>query len=207
MKRIEDITTILKVAKEINHRIYPLHLSFFLKDTDAVIFGGAVRNAISGDHINDIDIVCYEHAFDIIDKKLVNDLSSLGYTEKEDVSLSDEYSDLVENSQIQSVFNYHFTQNGNGASKSSLIQLIVINYPEDKDLVGNIQKFVSSVDIRACAMLFAPMHDTLLECIPGAFEDCKRKRIFVNRDAIMYYKPKCEDRIKKFKALGWKVVN
>lgn len=139
--------------------------------------------------------------FDVIVKKL-NDLKL--NIEEEDISLFNDYAEFAANSKISKVINFYLS----GKCETSLIQLILLKYPADSNLlVENIQEFVSDVDIRACAMLFAPQHNTLLECIPGAFEDCKRKRIFVNEDALMYFKDKCNLRIARFKNLGWKEVN
>lgn len=62
MKRIEIQSVIDNIIISINERIRPIHIHTLLKDTDAVIFGGAVRNSISRDYINDIDIICYQHS-------------------------------------------------------------------------------------------------------------------------------------------------
>lgn len=208
MKRIEDQSVLDGIQRKIDKRILPLNLFSVLKDTDAVIFGGAVRNAISGDPINDIDIICYQNSFNIIDKRLREDFKDSVKTETEDVGLSDSYAEFAANSKIRGVFNYYIRPKSGLFSTSSMIQLILLKYPMDDELrVENIREFVSDVDIRACAMLYAPLHNTLLECIQGAFEDCKRKRIFVNKDALMYFKDKCNLRIARFKNLGWKVVN
>jgi len=208
MKRIEIQSVLDDIQRKIDQRILPLNLFSVLKDTDAVIFGGAVRNAISGDLINDIDIICYQDSFNIIDKRLKKEFKGLVNVETEDISLSDDYA-VAANSKIKGVYNYYIEQkSGIGAARNSMIQLILLKYPMNDELkVENIREFVSDVDIRACAMLYAPLHNTLLECIPGAFEDCKRKRLFINRNALMYFQNKCDERIKRFKNNGWKVVN
>lgn len=175
------------------------------------IFGGAIRDSICGDAIQDIDILVGSKSINIVE----HILSLNGYRLIESLipkDLSNLYSD------IQVISEPHTWMNGN-----QIVQLIRPRITTAKALVDamseigtssenvegslykyNFHKLVSNVDLSCCGVSYDG--DKLSEDYPNAILHCKSKVFSVNSGAWMYSHKRINHRIAKLESRGWRAI-
>ena len=193
----EQITIDVRTALGAYLETHPDNL---LKDTDAMIFGGALRDIIAGDEINDIDIVSYSHGGQV----LLERLEEMGY---KNIKSNDEtYYKIYAIEKVMTLVNGDKT-----------IQLV---RPKNPNLKGDIRtlpethslecwteliKFVADVDIICCSLIYSPLFSGVIETHPNTINQCLRKIIKINKDSKLKTDRE-EDRIKKLQDKGWIMV-
>jgi hypothetical protein len=161
------------------------------------IFGGAIRDIISGQTINDIDIIVGAQSCRLVELTL----KERGYTYMESLTpkdLSSVYTDIK-------VINEPRTW----LKGNKIVQLIrpVIRVTRDSDLRYYERGFVDliqNVDISCCGVSWDG--ENLYENYPNAIAHCQNLSFYVNRRAKMYSSNRSNMRSYKFISRGWKQI-
>jgi hypothetical protein len=161
------------------------------------IFGGAIRDIISGQTINDIDIIVGAQSCRLVELTL----KERGYTYMESLTpkdLSSVYTDIK-------VINEPRTW----LKGNKIVQLIrpVIRVTRDSDLRYYERGFVDliqNVDISCCGVSWDGVH--LYENYPNAIAHCQNLSFYVNTRAKMYSRNRSDMRSYKFISRGWKQI-
>lgn len=157
-------------------------------DSDALVFGGAVRDALTGKSINDIDIVCDVQSAAVI-------RSNIKKWKK-----SDEQNEAFYDLKLFSVESFYLSDN-------QKIQIIVPAQGTsvvEKLKIKMIKDFMEKIDLRCCCLAFDPSSKTIIEFVDGAFDDCKKLKIVERKDAIFHDSFRVKNRIEKLIKKGWK---
>lgn len=170
---------------------------------NAVIFGGAIRDAIIGAQINDLDILVKSKSY----WKICHFLQKEGFSqiEQDEDGLAKAYKELH-------IIHEPTTFIKNGVK----IQLIrparktepSKNDPNDRNDRLNLLNFIANCDIRCCSLfLYTDMKRLKCNINSSAFNDCLKKEIFVEIGNNMLVLRNIEARVEKFLSRGWKVKN
>lgn len=152
------------------------------------IFGGAIRDAIGGNRINDIDVL----GTSLSRKRLCNLLEKNGYTYLEEMNkttLNQMYKDI----QIISMPITYINSN------KKIIQLIFPVSIEGYD--KSFHNLVSNVDISCCGLSYNGIN--VFEYVEDAYNNAVEKTFRVCADNKMYNKKRCEDRMDKLIERGF----
>jgi hypothetical protein len=157
-----------------------------------LIFGGAVRDSISGFPINDIDILIDPINYGY----LSNLLKSYGYFFNDSLTKKGIQS-LYKEIQIISEPKTFFNRNG------KIIQLIKprinnVNY------INSFSQLVSNVDISSCALSYDG--NIITEHYPNAFYHATYKIFHKNPEAILYSPDRSTIRTLKLISRGWRKI-
>lgn len=155
------------------------------------IFGGAIRDIIADQKINDIDIICGSKAIKYIEFILENN----GYQFMEGLNGKDLQ---VMYSDIHIINEPHTWVKGNKVVQ--LIRPVVYSgaYEEGfKDLISN-------VDLSCCGVSWDG--EELHEDFPNAISHCQNKVFSVNVFAKMYSEKRAQHRRFKLEDRGWKQI-
>lgn len=167
------------------------------KNTDyLVIFGGAIRDIISGDSdtIKDVDIMCLPKSRNIAIEILENnEYSKMGLVPPELYLL---YKD------IHCIFEPKTYMKG-----KKIVQFIT---PKIKNLTKNHLKYsffniLKNVDLSSSGVLYDGVN--IYESFPNSIIHCKRKVFTENKNAIMYNNDRIIYRIEKLFNKEWKELN
>lgn len=185
-----------KVQKGLNEYLknfgYTDTIEDLLKNTDAVVYGGATRDIIAEQKINDLDICCLSKSFDNIYEKLVN--QGFDALENKNKYLGELYI------REKILFNPMSFENNN--HKIQLIRPII---DIDSNMYQEMLNFIKGVDIRACSIIFTSSNK-LIELVSGAINDCENKYIKVQDSGKWYHKDRIQGRINKFIKRGWSLI-
>lgn len=164
------------------------------------IYGGCIRDIISKNKINDVDILCSTKA---MENHIVPLLKKNGYT------LCNRFSiDLVSSySNIRAIFEPTSYIKGD-----SVVQLIrpssynsEINNPNTPDFIkNNILNLLGNVDISCCGLYIN--REVLYESVDGAYLDCVVKQYNINTKATFYNARRIFDRENKMRNKGFSNV-
>jgi len=158
------------------------------------IFGGAIRDSISGEKINDIDLLCGSRSMMFINQILTNN----GYNFIESLQAKDlasVYSDIhvicephtwIKGTKIVQVIR---PASGHNMNKSEY-ELEFLN-------------LISNVDISCCGVSW---DGELKENYPNAIIHCQNRVFSVNEKAKMYSNSRINHRIHKFLDRGWEQI-
>jgi hypothetical protein len=158
------------------------------------IFGGAIRDIIAGQTINDIDILVGAQSCKLIEEVL----SEQGYTYMYKLipkDLSSVYKDIR-------VINEPRTwMKGN-----KMVQLIrpVILQNQHQLYERGFLDLIQNVDISSCGVSWDG--ETLYENYPNAIAHCQNLSFFINEDAKMYSSNRSFMRGQKFIERGWRQI-
>jgi hypothetical protein len=158
------------------------------------IFGGAIRDIIAGQPINDIDILVGSQSCKLVELTLEEN----GYTYIESLTpkdLASVYSDI-----------HVINEPRTWMKGTKIVQLIrpVIPVKRDSDLRYYERGFVDliqNVDISCCGVSWDG--ETLYENYPNSIFHCQNKVFFVNSKAKMYSHKRISHRTYKFLERGW----
>jgi hypothetical protein len=161
------------------------------------VFGGAIRDIIAGQTINDIDIIVGAQSSRLVELTL----KEQGYTYMESLTpkdLSSVYTDIK-------VINEPRTW----MKGVKIVQLIrpVIRVTRDSDLRYYERGFIDliqNVDISSCGVSWDG--ENLYENFPNAIAHCQNLSFYVNKRAKMYSRNRSDMRTYKFIQRGWKQI-
>lgn len=183
------------LERKINSRLSGITIEEILGGTDAAVYGGAVRDAIAGFDLHDIDIAALPQSSRKIKQKLIN----AGYRYME-TSTNNEiiamYASLNEKRIINMPWTFIKTIN---EKEISIVQVI-----RPRQSVINFSDFLEQVDITCCAVSYSPQVGTK-EHHPDAFNHCAMKSF-----AVLESNQQTTDRLwgraKKLIDRGWKDI-
>ncbi len=161
------------------------------------IFGGAIRDIIAGQTINDVDILVGAQSSKLVELTLKEN----GYTYMESLipkDLSSVYTDI-----------HVINEPRTWIKGTKIVQLIrpVIRVKRDSDLRYYEKGFVDliqNVDISCCGVSWDGVH--LYENFPNAIAHCQNLSFYVNRRAKMYSEKRSSMRSYKFIERGWRKI-
>lgn len=157
------------------------------------IFGGAIRDSIAGDKINDIDILCGAKSFQILQDILIEN----GYT-KVDMSSHDITSLYMEISIINMPVTF--------MKGLKIVQLIRPSVSQSNYSYEDGFFFVlKSVDISCCGVSYDGEH--LYENCINAISHINNKFFKVNNYSQMYNPKRISHRIAKFESRDYKKID
>jgi hypothetical protein len=170
------------------------------------IFGGAIRDSICGDPINDIDILVGSKSIRIVE----HILSLHGYTLIESLipkDLASVYND------IQVISEPHTWMNGNRIVQLIRPRITQPNYKTggismNTDIYSykeNFNVLISNVDLSCCGVSYDG--NKLSEDYPNAILHCKSKVFSVNQNAMMYSHKRIYHRVHKLQDRGWSRID
>jgi len=170
------------------------------------IFGGAIRDSICGDPINDIDILVGSKSIRIVE----HILSLHGYTLIESLipkDLASVYND------IQVISEPHTWMNGNRIVQLIRPRITQPNYktggismkPDITLYKENFNILISNVDLSCCGVSYDG--NKLSEDYPNAILHCKSKVFSVNQNAKMYSHKRIHHRVHKLQDRGWSRID
>ena len=180
------------------------------------VFGGAIRDSICGDPINDIDVLVGPRSI----KSVENLLLSKGYyymdsllpknlgTMYHDIHcISEPHTWIKNNKIVQLIRPCDENQRSIDMLKRSGINEVDLadmkKLIEDKNLnsyMQNYKNLISNVDISCCGVSY---DGVLYENVFGSIEDCIKKIFSVNVKASMYSENRTNDRRYKLLGRGW----
>jgi len=183
---------------------------------DWYIFGGALRDSIAGQQINDIDIVSKP----IATKKLFNLFTNNGFIQETSSKLTELYkginlifepitlSKTVNNKKIyiQLIRPSHEYVNRWSKKVAAFEETAECTNRQLEDAYKYFTELADDVDIRCCALRYSVSDNILYETVPGAILDCNSKRIKVLDNARMQT-DRIKERIQKLKNRGWQLGN
>lgn len=188
---IKELSTADALTRKVRTRLNE-YLGFdvdtLLRDTDAVVFGGAVRDSLAEMEIHDVDIMALPRAAANIANRLV---VGMGFKR---VSLSTV--DVATLYAGVKVINEPWTYLKNKA----IVQVIrpAIRY---KNPISDLNGLLSNVDISACGVTY---NGSVGEVVKLAIEDCCNKRFAVIPYASMCQNNRIHIRTAKLEDRGWK---
>lgn len=179
-----------KLAEKVKARINDyLHedIDSLLHLLQAYVFGGAVRDSIADDKINDIDIAILPKSKDtLISILLSKDFKPLFKT----------------NHDIHKLYESHVIFEPLTFYKNDcFIQLIRPTAIKDEE---GLQQLISNVDISCCGVSYA--HEVLKEHAKDAVQHCLQKQFKVNKEATMCNTIRLAHRKDKLIRRGWKEI-
>lgn len=169
------------------------------------VFGGAIRDILAGQKINDIDILCGSKAMSYIESVLEQN----GYQYMEMLNgkdLQEMYSEIhiinephtwIKGNKIVQLIRPSNWKVSNGVSNS---------FPKiDSSLYEEgFRDLISNVDLSCCGVSYDG--ENLYEDYPNAIVHCQSKVYSVNKSAKMYSERRINHRIHKLKDRGWKEI-
>jgi hypothetical protein len=157
------------------------------------IFGGAIRDIIAGQDINDVDILCSSKAIRYIESVLEqNDYQYMQMLNGKD--LQEMYSEIH-------VINEPHTW----IKGKKIVQLIrpSLGFKADDESAyrQGFNNLISNVDLSCCAVSYDG--ENLYEDYPNAIVHCQSKVFSVNMKAKMYSQKRVNHRKAKLEGRGW----
>lgn len=186
-----------QIKKRIDDYIEFDCIEIFKKGNLIRIFGGAIRDSICGDNINDVDILCGVDSMSGIESLL----SEKGYYKIEaltPVDLSSIYKDV-----------HVINEPHSWVKKNKIIQLIRPRAgkrgisPKEYEVL--FRRLISNVDLSCCGVSFDGLN--LYENYPGAVSHCVNKIYIENREATMYNPKRITERKQKMSFRNWTSIN
>lgn len=160
------------------------------------IFGGAIRDILAEQPINDVDILCGSKALRYIESVLEQN----GY----------QYMEMLNGKDLQEMYSeIHIINEPHTWIKGKkIVQLIrpsLSNWKADSSLYEEgFRDLISNVDLSCCGVSYDG--ENLYEDYPNAIVHCQSKVYSVNKSAKMYCERRINHRIHKLKDRGWKEI-
>jgi hypothetical protein len=165
------------------------------------VFGGALRDIIAGQKINDVDILIGTKSMNFVDKVLVEN----GYIYHENLAPKDLSSVYDMNMVISEPYSYV-----KGTKVVQLIRPRVMSVERPSDVTQDLytQTFIdliANVDISCCGISYDGKN--LYQNYPGAISHAKHRKFLVNNLAKMYNQKRISSRRWKLINRGWEELN
>lgn len=160
------------------------------------VFGGAIRDILAEQTINDIDILCGSKALSYIESVL--EQNEYHYMETlNGKDLQEMYSEIH-------IINEPHTW-VKGKKIVQLIRPSLSNWNKDEsDYEEGFRNLISNVDLSCCGVSYDG--ETLHEDYPNAISHSQSKVFFVNKSAKMYSDRRINHRIHKLTDRGWEQI-
>jgi len=158
------------------------------------IFGGAIRDIIAGQPINDVDILVAPQSSKLIELTL----KEAGYTYMESLAPKD-LSSVYTHLQI-------INEPKTWIKGTKIVQLIkpVIKTTDLRYYEMGFVDLIQNVDISSCGVSWDGVH--LYENFPNAIAHCQNLSFYINKMAKMYSRQRSSLRRYKFIERGWREI-
>lgn len=158
------------------------------------IFGGAIRDIIAGQPINDVDILVAPQSSKLIELTL----KEAGYTYMESLAPKD-LSSVYTHLQI-------INEPKTWIKGTKIVQLIkpVIKTTDLRYYEMGFVDLIQNVDISSCGVSWDGIH--LYENFPNAIAHCQNLSFYINKMAKMYSRQRSSLRRYKFIERGWREI-
>jgi hypothetical protein len=178
------------------------HILFKNKYNLVRIFGGAIRDSIANQPINDIDIIVGAKAL----KEIEFFLENKGY----------HYMEMLNGKDLQEMYSeiHIINEPHTWVKGKKIIQLIrpVVSFTELHNTSKStydiykqgFRDLISNVDLSCCGVSYDG--ENLYEDYPNAIVHCQSKVYSVNKSAKMYSERRINHRIHKLKDRGWEEI-
>lgn len=162
------------------------------------IFGGSIRDILSDDKINDIDILSGSKSY----SNLRNIIESNGYVFMESLYNKDHIYDYKD---IHVINEPHTFINNERKIIQIIKPAIPLSESDDKDKIYKEGFFnlISNVDISSCGLSY---NGALFENYPNAILHCLNKVFYINKKARMYSLNRIDGRRFKLLSRGWEEI-
>jgi N-acetyl-beta-hexosaminidase len=161
------------------------------------VFGGAIRDILAEQKINDVDILCGSKAIKYIESVLEQN----GY----------QYMEMLNGKDLQEMYSeIHIINEPHTWIKGTkIVQLIrpsnfVSNEIDSSLYEEGFRDLISNVDLSCCGVSYDG--ENLYEDYPNAIVHCQSKVYSVNKSAKMYSERRINHRIHKLKDRGWEEI-
>ena len=161
------------------------------------VFGGAIRDILAYQKINDVDIICGSKALKYIESVLEQN----GY----------QYMEMLNGKDLQEMYSeIHIINEPHTWIKGSkIVQLIrpsnfVSNEIDSSLYEEGFRDLISNVDLSCCGVSYDG--EKIYEDYPNAIVHCQSKVYSVNKSAKMYSEKRINHRIHKLKDRGWEEI-
>jgi hypothetical protein len=161
------------------------------------VFGGAIRDILAEQPINDVDILCGSKALNYIESVLEQN----GY----------HYMEMLNGKDLQEMYSeIHIINEPHTWIKGrKIVQLIrpsnfVSNEIDSSLYEEGFRDLISNVDLSCCGVSYDS--ETLHEDYPNAIVHCQSKVYSVNKSAKMYSERRINHRKIKLETRGWKEI-
>ena len=157
------------------------------------IFGGAIRDIIAGQDINDVDILCSSKAIRYIESVLEQN----GY----------QYVEMLNGKDLQEMYSeiHVINEPHTWIKGKKIVQLIrpSLGFKADGESAyrQGFNNLISNVDLSCCAVSYDG--ENLYEEYPNAIVHCQSKVFDVNTKAKMYSQKRVHHRKAKLEGRGW----
>ena len=177
----------------------------YIGGKSVLIFGGAVRDAIVGAEISDIDIVGDGKSCEVIRHLLEMD----GYKKNCEFGRAVEVvkmSESEKNYQNQYELFYLVEMYKDNKQvhvivpKEQFYKRVGLNFQNDEELCTLL--FCKNVDLTMCALAYN-VNNGLIKLFPFVIQDCMNMEFSSIKNAVLNHKKNTVDRIKKFTGRGW----
>lgn len=158
------------------------------------VFGGAIRDIIAGQKINDVDILVATQSCELVEITL----SEAGYTYIEGLvpkDLASVYSDI-----------HVISEPRTWMKGTKIVQLIKprLNSNQPKEYEQMFIDLIQNVDISSCGVSWDGKN--LYENYPNAIIHCQNLSFYINKSAKMYSSKRVSHREYKLEQRGWKRI-
>ena len=160
------------------------------------IFGGAIRDILAEQPINDVDILCGSKALRYIESVLDQN----GY----------QYMEMLNGKDLQEMYSeiHIINEPHTWVKGKKIVQLIrpsLSNWKTDSSLYEEgFRDLISNVDLSCCGVSYDG--ENLYEDYQNAIVHCQSKVYSVNKSAKMYSERRINHRIHKLKDRGWEEI-
>jgi|GEM_PF-6278693 len=185
-----------KLHEQVKHKISDyLHFSIdkLLNNTDAVVFGGAVRDSIANLDIHDVDILALPRATQTI----ASQLSVRGF-----IHLRMSNADIIKMYDGIKIINEPWTF----VKGDTIVQVIRPALGQFTDLRLKFKEILANVDISACGVAYrqGELFETFEDEDISPIKHCKEKVFVTLVDNIMHMSDRISHRKAKLFDRGWK---
>ena len=158
------------------------------------VFGGAIRDIIAGQKINDVDILVASQSSELVEFTL----KEMGYTYIESLvpkDLASVYSDI-----------HVISEPRTWMKGTKIVQVIRprFNTNQPKEYEQMFIDLIQNVDISSCGVSWDG--ENLYENYPNAIVHCQNLSFYINRSAKMYSSKRASHREYKLEERGWKRI-
>lgn len=186
-KKCEHVCNDKKIHDNISNYLR-FSVDELLKNTDAAVFGGAVRDSIAGLEIHDVDIMALPKSA----RKIQQFLIDLRFTRMPTgtIDIINIYNDIQ-------IINEPWTFVKDGC----IVQIIRPKLPMKSNVKEVFYNYLSNVDISACGVAYH--NNRIIETCDNAISHCKSKVFATLVENMFYRKNRIQHRIAKLLDRGW----
>jgi hypothetical protein len=201
-----------QLVKNRLHKYLGFKIDDLLKDTDAIVYGGAIRDSLADLEIHDVDIMALPDSCNIISNRLKElDFRPFNFASADIMNMYKGL-DRIINEPLTFIKNNTSVLN-HTKKYSTIVQLIrpVFDKSRSRQDAYTLQhSLVSGVDLSCCGVAYefgnpTPDKYLLYETVTDAFDHCKRKVFKVLSDNTLYRANRIDHRIAKLMDRGWKI--